>query len=452
MATGGAPVPPDALPSVLWVVQHLADLRFSPPGESGGVHVPVAAGVLAPAAELVYNDAPWVADGGADGDAPGTNGGALVAAPLRFVHPSVSADVGERLGARSLRRLLLAGTAAGLELGLAAGVAEAFGQHEALTTRLKHIVEMYADGPGILFELLQNADDAGATCVSFLLDSGSYGTSSLLSPGMRPWQGPALLAHNDSVFSPSDLYAISRIGQDGKLRRPAAIGRFGLGFNSVYHFTDVPGFVSGGHVVLFDPHARHLPGVSPAQPGLKLVFPGRGLPAAFPDQFAPFAHFGCDLRGAAPYSGTLFRFPLRSPAAAAVSEIKAEPCAPADVLALFAAFSALAPEALLFLRSVRQVSLYHKPAGDRSGKPQLLFSTRCSELVPAVAAARQAALHEFIAGPGGGSGGNGGGGKDALYGRLMRTPEAQLPCFAGRTTLAVTRQAGWPEKPEEGGR
>ena len=35
--------------------------------------------------------------------------------------------------------------------------AEAFGQHEALTTRLKHIIDAYADGPGILFELIQNA-------------------------------------------------------------------------------------------------------------------------------------------------------------------------------------------------------------------------------------------------------------------------------------------------------
>lgn len=32
-------------------------------------------------------------------------------------------------------------------------------------------------------------------------------------------------------------------GQDSKLARPAAIGRFGLGFNSVYHLTDLPSFV-----------------------------------------------------------------------------------------------------------------------------------------------------------------------------------------------------------------
>lgn len=53
-------------------------------------------------------------------------------------------------------------------------------------------------------------------------------------------QGPSLLCYNDAVFSPADFHNISRIGQDTKLQRPTSIGRFGLGFNAVYHFTDVP--------------------------------------------------------------------------------------------------------------------------------------------------------------------------------------------------------------------
>ena len=86
--------------------------------------------------------------------------------------------------------------------------------------------------------------------------------------------------------------------------------RFGLGFNAVFHFTDVPAFVSGGHMVLFDPHARYLPGVSAAQPGLKLTLQAAGLVSQFPDAFAPFLpHFGCSLTGH--YPATLFRFPLR---------------------------------------------------------------------------------------------------------------------------------------------
>lgn len=42
---------------------------------------------------------------------------------------------------------------------------------------------------------------------------------------------------------------------------------YALHFAQVYHLTDVPSFVSGEFLVLFDPHACYLPGVSTAQPG-----------------------------------------------------------------------------------------------------------------------------------------------------------------------------------------
>ena len=54
---------------------------------------------------------------------------------------------------------------------------------------------------------------------------------------MAAWQGPALFAWNDAIFSPADVQNIARIGQDTKLSRPGATGRFGLGFNSVFHFS-----------------------------------------------------------------------------------------------------------------------------------------------------------------------------------------------------------------------
>lgn len=40
-----------------------------------------------------------------------------------------------------------------------------------------------------------------------------------------------------------------------------------VGFNSVYHLTDLPTFVSGAHLVIFDPHCSHLPNVSSTNPG-----------------------------------------------------------------------------------------------------------------------------------------------------------------------------------------
>jgi len=62
-----------------------------------------------------------------------------------------------------------------------------------------------------------------------------------------------------------------------------------------YHLTDLPSFVSGQHLVLFDPHARFLPGASAAQPGLRVNLQRGRLLQQFPDAFAPYMHFGCTM-------------------------------------------------------------------------------------------------------------------------------------------------------------
>ena len=111
--------------------------------------------------------------------------------------------------------------------------------------------------------------------------------------------------------------------------------------------TDLPSFVSGDLLVCFDPHAAFLPGVNPAQPGIKIRFPSSPLLEHFPDSFAPFRGvFGCDMATA--YDGTLFRFPLRTPDLAASSDIKPRPYSPDDVLGLFRGFKEEAAHALLY--------------------------------------------------------------------------------------------------------
>lgn len=354
---GSCPLDVQEIRAAILIVQHLAEVQFHE--QEVKIYLPDVSGRLFPADGLVYNDAPWLL--GTD-DAESSFSASSVALNAKrtvqkFVHGSISNEVAEKLGVCSLRRILLAESADSMNFGLS-GAAEAFGQHEALTTRLKHILEMYADGPGTLFELVQNAEDAGASEVIFLLDKTQYGTSSVLSPEMADWQGPALYCFNDSVFTPQDLYAISRIGQESKLEKPFAIGRFGLGFNCVYHFTDIPAFVSGENIVMFDPHACHLPGISPSHPGLRIKFVGRKILEQFPDQFSPFLHFGCDMEH--PFPGTLFRFPLRSSAIALHSQIKREGYAPEDVMSLFTSFSEVVSDVLLFLRNVKSISVFVK--------------------------------------------------------------------------------------------
>ncbi|XP_059656455.1 uncharacterized protein LOC132303270 isoform X2 [Cornus florida] len=358
MKKGSSPLDEQEIRAAILIAQHLAGVQFYE--QEIKIYLPDISGRLINATDLVYNDAPWLL-GSEDVNSSLDNASTVALNAKRtvqkYVHGNISNDVAEKLGVRSLRRMLLAESADSVNLSLS-GAAEAFGQHEALTTRLKHILEMYADGPGILFELVQNAEDARASEVVFLLDKTQYGTSSILSPEMADWQGPALYCFNDSVFSQQDLYAISRIGQESKLENPFAIGRFGLGFNCVYHFTDIPSFVSGENVVMFDPHACNLPGISPSHPGLRIKFVGRRILEQFPDQFSPFLHFGCDLQHSFP--GTLFRFPLRSANVASRSHIKKEGYASEDVISLFSSFSEVVSETLLFLRNVKTISIFVK--------------------------------------------------------------------------------------------
>ena len=88
--------------------------------------------------------------------------------------------------------------------------------------------------------MIQNADDAGATEIKFMIDPRHHkieSTDELWLPGLKKFQGPALLSWNDAEFSDEDWGSISKIHQSLKDKDPMKVGRFGLGFISVYHIT-----------------------------------------------------------------------------------------------------------------------------------------------------------------------------------------------------------------------
>lgn len=66
--------------------------------------------------------------------------------PARFVHPKVSMAVGEKVGVGSLRKSMVDQNLSSLEFDLGLP-GESFGQQESLTRRLKHILQMYPEGP-----------------------------------------------------------------------------------------------------------------------------------------------------------------------------------------------------------------------------------------------------------------------------------------------------------------
>jgi hypothetical protein len=84
-------------------------------------------------------------------------------------------------------------------------------------------VEKYADPTHFIFELLQNAEDQGATWVRFRLERDTIA-----------------FEHDGTPFDRDDIEGITGIGNTTKIDQPNKIGCFGIGFKSVYVVTQRP--------------------------------------------------------------------------------------------------------------------------------------------------------------------------------------------------------------------
>ena len=250
---------------------------------------------------------------------------------------------------------------------------EQTGPHQSITTAIRKVLGDYKDGVGILKELIQNADDAGATTVKFLVDWRHGPTSSLLSPDMAKCQGPALWAYNDAVFTDDDLENISKLAGGTKVEDLSKIGRFGLGFTAVYHLTDVPSFVTREYFTAFDPNVNHLQDriKDRSRPGIRMNL-GKNpeLLARYKDQFQPYNDiFGCitmPSQSSFHYNGTLFRFPFRTAHQASISEISKTDYGRDRIPGLVCSLCECASTLLLFSQHIKKVEIYEL---DRSRPP-----------------------------------------------------------------------------------
>jgi sacsin len=107
---------------------------------------------------------------------------------------------------------------------------KSFGQREPIYVRLRNILKDYPTSTSIK-EILQNADDAKATLIKFVLDTENYGKESLMNSKMTVLQGPALLSFNNSVFKEDDYKSLQNLGDSQKKDNQESTGRFGIGFN-----------------------------------------------------------------------------------------------------------------------------------------------------------------------------------------------------------------------------
>ena len=161
------------------------------------------------------------------------------------------------------------------------------------TAVLDLLGQLYSERTHFIFELIQNAEDAGASELAFELFADRLE-----------------LRHDGRPFTEADVRGVCGVGKSGKSGDLTAIGKFGIGFKSVYAYTRSPRIHSG------DEHFRIENYVRP--------FPAEPPPA---------------------HSGTLFVFPFDHdavPAAVAAREIAA-------------ALTAIRPRILLFLRSIERL-------------------------------------------------------------------------------------------------
>jgi len=138
---------------------------------------------------------------------------------------------------------------------------------KSIVEHLRHNLERYPfeDGFTVLRELLQNADDAEASRVTIHLLPGWREAN---NPLLR---GAGLLLTNDGKFNAESADGMKNFGSSPKATDDEAVGRFGLGQKSVFHFCDAFVVIPRGYDGAHDPFVIN--------PFMKLVQSGDGCAA-----------------------------------------------------------------------------------------------------------------------------------------------------------------------------
>jgi hypothetical protein len=132
----------------------------------------------------------------------------------------------------------------------------------------------------------------------------------------------------------------------------------GVGFNSIYHLTDSPSFITGDKYVILDPHERCYEG------GMKFNFIEKKFAEGFPEQFVPF-EIPCnephDKPFKKPFKGTVFRYPLRN---STESDISKKIYKTEEILEMFHKFyEKESINCLLFLKYIERICFYELKKG-----------------------------------------------------------------------------------------
>ena len=91
------------------------------------------------------------------------------------------------------------------------------------TRHLAFLGRLYSDRTHFVYELLQNAEDADAKRVE-----------------IRLYSDRLEVLHDGKPFDEKDVWGICGVGEGTKPEELTKIGRFGIGFKSVYAYTNAP--------------------------------------------------------------------------------------------------------------------------------------------------------------------------------------------------------------------
>ncbi|XP_064809741.1 sacsin-like [Oncorhynchus masou masou] len=302
--------------------------------------------VLQPSNQLYFNDSPWME----------------VSEDVTLCHAKISRAVALHFGVITTRHhTLLKHSVENFS-----PFAEEFGQREKLTVRIKNIISAYPSKKDILKELIQNADDAEATEIHFVWDKRQHSTEKTFGQRWNPLQGPALCVYNNQVFSPADLQGIQQLGEGGKHNLPGKTGKYGLGFNSVYHLTDCPSILTGDKwLCISDPNLKYVE-ASRESPGVKILWEEE-CKNTFIDVYNTFLPKEFSLK-----EGTMFRLPIRTGDMAKTSEISDNGVNVEDMAKLSSALCEDPEGLIMFLKNIRKIQFHEINPG--TGKLKTTFS------------------------------------------------------------------------------
>jgi hypothetical protein len=182
---------------------------------------------LASPSKIVYDDVTWI-----------ENNSIKTPDNYQLIHPSIPNQTAKFLGIRPCSHVIITNAIDPIkdQEGDVSPAKKLGKISEAIHMRPQNRV---------MTELIQNADDAGASDFVIILDDTQYKDDSLFSPKMKEHQGPAIYIYNNAIFRPEDFEYICTTGTSHKRGDISKIGKLGVGFSTMFHLTDLPSFVSG---------------------------------------------------------------------------------------------------------------------------------------------------------------------------------------------------------------